>query len=227
VHPGCSPMRPSSSTSTRPPAARAGQREARPTSSRPRARTSTSACATPTWSARRFPQRIHVIDARDRVEGVRRPSPRIRESVPVKPFPWHRAALESLLAARERCRTRCSSTARRHRQGRIRARRSPRRCCARRRAPTGVRQLSVVPLVLAGQPSRLSRDPARGRGRGRRGRGARGEGARAEKAKSLVIKIDQVRAVGDFIALSTTVPATACWCSTRPRRCSRRAPMHC
>ena len=32
---------------------------------------------------------------------------------------------------------------------------------------------------------------------------AEGEGARAEKAKSLVIKIEQVRAVGDFISLST------------------------
>ncbi len=32
---------------------------------------------------------------------------------------------------------------------------------------------------------------------------AEGEGAKAEKAKSLVIKIDQVRAVADFIALST------------------------
>jgi DNA polymerase-3 subunit delta' len=33
--------------------------------------------------------------------------------------------------------------------------------------------------------------------------GAEGEGAKPEKAKSLVIKIDQIRAVADFIALST------------------------
>ena len=35
------------------------------------------------------------------------------------------------------------------------------------------------------------------------GEGAEAEGARAEKAKSVVIKVDQIRAVSDFIALTT------------------------
>ena len=129
---------------------------------------------------------------------------------------------------RRACRTRCWSTGRRaSARPSSRARSPPRVLCESPRAGARLRDVRLVPLVLAGQPSRLPRDPARGRGRGRARRRGRGRG-KPEKAKSLVIKIDQIRAVGRLHrAHHPPRGLPRAGDRTRPRRCTRRRPTRC